>query len=150
MCEVNNLTRERSLYRYTIYIQLRSSLFLFPQTPNSFVLEKVEKKNVQKSLGEKKCNKRRLAQWISNFLFQFGTKNYAEDMTWKYISTKILLECTEKFFLKKIDSKLMYEYYKTKYLRTFEIWIFPIKKWTIEYYILSTYVHIHSRVIVWK
>ena len=36
-------------------------------------------------------------------------------MTWKYISTKIFLEYTEKLFLKKIDSKLMYEYYKTKY-----------------------------------
>ena len=143
MCEVNNLTRERSLYRYTIYIQLRSSLFLFPQTPNSFVLEKVEKKNVQKSLGEKKCNKRRLAQWISNFLFQFGTKNYAEDMTWKYISTKILLECTEKFFLKEsivnwcmnitklnILVHLKYEYFLSKNGRLNTT------------YLVLTYVHI--------
>ena len=47
---------------------------------------------------------------------------------------------------KKIDSKLMYEYYKTKYSTSpSEIWIFPIKKmdnWIL-YYILSVYLRIY-------
>ena len=146
MCEVNNLTRERSLYRYTILYTFNCArLCSFSHKRQIALYWKKLRRKSSKKLFEK-CNKWRPAQRISNFLFQFGTKNYAEDMTWKYISTKIFLEYTEKLFLKKIDSKLMYEYYKTKYSTSpSEIWIFPIKKmdnWIL-YYILSVYLRIY-------
>ena len=44
---------------------------------------------------------------------------------------------------KKIDSKLMYEYYKTKYSTSTSEY-FLSKKWTIEYYKLSAYLRIYS------